>query len=503
LKSKRPNILLAIADDWAWPHASAYGCKFVYTPAFDRVAEEGVLIENCYCPSPSCAPSRAALLTGRNPWELEEGANLCSLLPTKFDVYPDLLEAAGYHIGLTHKGWAPGSVEDSGRSRNPAGPSYNKYRIEKPPTWQMGYNNYTENFKDFLAARPEDAPFCFWWGAKEPHRPYEKGTGVRDGKRLEDVEVPPYLPDSEEVRSDLLDYALEIEYFDKHLGQMLHHLEAIGELENTIVVVTGDNGMPFPRSKANLYELGMHVPMAIRWGDHIPGGRTVTDFMTFIDLAPTFLAAADLTPSGAMTGRSLLPVLSGEKRGRVDRSRDAAITGRERHAHCRAKNYGYPIRCLRTDEWVYIRNLEPDRWPAGDPKIYGDIDASPTKNFMIRHKDEEDVKPLFELAFGKRPGEELYAVQDGYACMDDKAGDPDCQDVKKKLWTRLESELKKQGDPRLTGHGHLFDEYDYYVVQGKDADDKKIFAPMPDEDKGIPEKFTPMHYNDLKKNGLL
>ncbi len=481
ISDHRPNILLAIADDWAWPHGGAYGCRFVKTPNFDRVAQTGTLWENNFCPSPSCAPSRAALLTGRHPWELEEGVNLWGLLPAKFAVYPDLLEAAGYHIGLTNKGWGPGSVEDSGRPRNPAGPMVND-KTCTPPTACMNANDYAANFQDFLDARPNGAPFCFWYGAKEPHRPYEKGSGLRAGKKLADVDVPPYLPDCEEVRSDLLDYALETEYFDSHLGRMIDMLEERGELENTIIVVTGDNGMPFPRSKANLYELGMHVPMAISWPAKVPGGRRITDFTTFIDLAPTFLEAAGVTPPDEMTGKSVLPILLSDRLGRVDERRDRALTCRERHAFCRGENLGYPIRCIRTDEWVYIRNFEPQRWPAGDPGAYGDVDGSPTKHYMVRHRKRADVKPLFDLAFGKRPQEELYAVHEGYACMNNVAADPANEAVRETLWHRLESDLKRQGDPRVLGRGAVFDTYTYY---GK-ASEKAFVG-----------------YDDMKAQGLI
>ncbi|MBN8217257.1 MAG: sulfatase [Spirochaetes bacterium] len=456
---KRPNLLLAIADDQSWPHTGAYGCRFVKTPAFDRVAREGVLFQNAFCPSPSCAPSRAALLTGRNPWQLNEGVNLWGTLPSKFAAYPDLLEAAGYHIGHTYKGWGPGSIEDSGRTRNPAGPAYNR-RTNAPPSAKMSKNDYTANFQDFLADRPAGAPFCFWYGAKEPHRAYEKGSGLRAGKSLASVEVPPFLPDCEEVRSDLLDYALEIEWFDAHLGRMLAHLEAIGELENTLVVVTADNGFPFPRAKANLYELGMHVPLALRWGARVPGGRVLTDHVSFIDLAPTFLEAAGLVPSG-LTGRSLLPILVGPGSGRVDPLRDHVVTGRERHAFCRAENLGYPMRCLRTDDFVYIRNFEAERWPAGDPPAWGDIDASPTKHYLVRHRDDASVKPLFELAFGKRPGEELYAVKDGYANLRNLAADPNYGKILSQLRERLTAILAEQNDPRLSGGGD-FERYRYY-----------------------------------------
>jgi uncharacterized sulfatase len=259
----------------------------------------------------------------------------------------------------------------------------------------------------------------------------------------------------------LLDYALEIEWFDEHLGRMLGILEETGELENTIVVVTGDNGMPFPRAKANVYEIGMHVPMAVRWGARAKAGRRVTDFMTFVDLAPTFLEAAGAAIPNEITGRSLVGVLESDKEGRVEADRDHAITGRERHAFVRDGNRGYPSRCIRTDEWIYIRNFEPQRWPAGDPPVYGDVDASPSKHYLIRHKDEEAVRPFFDLAFAKRPAEELYQVADGYGCTDNLAGDPKYAEIKEDLWGRLEIALTEQGDPRLFGEAE-FDDYRYY-----------------------------------------
>jgi N-sulfoglucosamine sulfohydrolase len=459
----RPNILVAIADDHAWPHTSAYGCSFVDTPAFDRIAAEGVLFDHCFCPAPSCTPSRAALLTGRNPWQLGEGVNLWSTLPAHYAVYPDILDAAGYHVGLTNKGWAPGSVEAGGRTRNPAGPGYNEKK-NIPPTPAMSSNDYSANFRDFLDAKPANAPFCFWYGAKEPHRGYDPGSGLRSGKRLEDVQVPPFLPDTEEIRNDLLDYALEIEWFDTHLGRMIELLESRGELENTIIVVTGDNGMPFPKAKANLYEIGMHVPLALRWGAGAVGARRVSDFVSFIDLAPTFLEAAGIETGERMTGKSLLRLLGSDRSGRVESERDHVVTGRERHAFCRPGNTGYPMRALRTDDYLYIRNFAPDRRPAGDPPSFGDIDGSPTKHYLMAHRDEPAVRPYFDRAFGNRGAEELYAVADGYACDRNLIADPASASTLDALRHRLESILTAQGDPRMLdpSASATIDGYRYY-----------------------------------------
>src|SRR5690606_32421156 len=238
-QQRRPNILFAISDDQSYPHASAYGSYWINTPAFDRIAKEGVLFTNAFSASPGCSPSRAALLTGRNTWQIEDAGTHASGFPTKYLVYPDILEKEGYFVGYTQKGWGPVNCKVSGRTRNPAGEIFNNHQLD-PPTNGISRNNYDANFSDFLQNRPKGKPFCFWYGASEPHRVFEKGSGLKAGKKLEDVVVPSFLPDTEEVRSDLLDYAVEIEWFDHQLGKMLKLLEEAGELDNTIIVVTSD-----------------------------------------------------------------------------------------------------------------------------------------------------------------------------------------------------------------------------------------------------------------------
>ena len=150
------------------------------------------------------------------------------------------------------------------------------------------------DIQDFLDKRPEDSPFCFWYVGKDPHRVFKKGIGLQQGKKLSEAELPPFYPDSPEIRGDLLDYAVHTEWFDEHLGRMLKKLEDIGELDNTLVVVTADNGMPFPRAKATCYEFGTHMPLAVRWGEKVKPGRVLDDFVSFTDFAPTFLEAAGL-----------------------------------------------------------------------------------------------------------------------------------------------------------------------------------------------------------------
>ena len=224
----QPNILLAIADDWSWPHTSSAGTKEISTPAFDRIASEGVLFTHAYCSSPSCTPSRGALLTGQYHWRLENNANLWSTLPQKFPVYQEILEESGYLIGYTGKGWGPGLYEAGGREQNPAGPGYLEMKIETPDG--INQTDYSANFKSFLEKREEGQPFFFWYGGFEPHRVYQYGLGLEQGKDPANITVPGIFPDHDSVRIDMLDYFAEVEWFDHHLLKMIDLLEEIGDL---------------------------------------------------------------------------------------------------------------------------------------------------------------------------------------------------------------------------------------------------------------------------------
>ncbi|MBI3279247.1 MAG: sulfatase [Acidobacteria bacterium] len=454
--ASRPNILFVIADDWGHNHAGAYGATWLKTPSFDRVAREGVLFTHCFTSNPKCSPSRATILTGRNSWQLKEAVDHFSIFPSEYPVYPKLLEEAGYFAGYTGKGWGPGDFKSTGWEHNPAGRDFHG-RTLQPPYNGISNKDYAANFELFLEQRPKDAPFCFWLGTHEPHRAYEQGSGVRAGRRPGDVKVPAYLPDNRITRSDMLDYALEVEWFDTHVGRALAALEKRGELDNTLVLVTSDHGMPFPRVKGQIYEDGFHIPMAVRWGANIPRGRVVEDIINARDFAPTFLEAAGLPIPRTMTGRGFIDVLRASKSGVVDASRSVMLIGKERHDLGRPHDWGYPVRAIRTGEYLYVRNFEPGRWPAGNPETgYRNCDDGPTKQAILSGFDE-----YYRMSFGKRPPEELYALKGDPECLKNLAADLNYARVKRELREKMEHMLREEGDPRLTGNAQFFETIQY------------------------------------------
>ena len=465
----RPNILFAIADDWSFGHAGAYGTGWVRTPAFDRVARDGVLFTRAYTPNAKCAPSRAILLTGRPSWQLEEAANHIPFFPAKFKTWAEALGDHGYFTGVTGKGWAPGVANDAqGKPRQMTGRPFNGRKAD-PPASGIGENDYAGNFDDFLDAAPGGQPWSFWYGALEPHRGYEYGSGVaKGGKTLSDIDrVPGYWPDTETVRHDMLDYAYEVEHFDRHLDRMIRRLEERGLLENTIVVVTSDHGMPFPRVKGQAYEFSNHVPLAIMWPAGVKArGRTVDDFVSFADLAPTLIELAGLqwsdTGMQPAAGRSLTGILYSDRSGRIEAARDHVLVGKERHDVGRPNDWGYPIRGIIREEGLYLRNYEPDRWPAGNPETgYLNCDGGATKTDILQaRRAGGDARP-WTLAFGKRPAEELYDLARDPYCLTNLAGDPRHQGLQRRLRQEMERELRAQGDPRQAGRGDVFDNYVY------------------------------------------
>ena len=500
-----PNILFAFADDWG-RYASAYAPQegpasinhLVSTPNFDRIANQGVLFSNAYVPAPSCTPCRSSVLSGRYFWETGRGAILqCAVWDESIPTYPLEMEKDGYFIGYTYKAWAPGQPVDApygglAKRYQPAGADFNSFSskatelaetIGLDAARQSLLDEVRDNFDAFLADRPDETPFCYWWGPMTTHRRWLKGSG----KKLWGLEpdglhgrLPSFLPDVHEVREDVCDYLGECQAVDAGLGVILSRLEELGELDNTLVVVSGDHGIPgMPRGKCNLYDIGCQVALAARWPGQIPPGRVVDDFVNIKDLAPTFLEAAGVAKPEGMSATSCLDVMTSDRDGLVDPSRTFVVTGRERHvAAAREGNLPYPQRAIRTKDYLYIRNFAPDRWPMGDPKglddpatpappidrlendtfvCYGDLDASPTKAWMIHHRAEEPVRELYQVGFGKYPAEELFDLRVDPDHRHNLAGDPAYAEIRGELAGKLRAEMEAYNDPRLAEHDCIFE----------------------------------------------
>ncbi len=499
----RPNILFLFADDWG-RHAQvlaqiedAGGINAVLrTPNFDRLARRGVLFRNAHVTAPSCTPCRSSLLSGQYFWRTGRGAILQGAVwDSSIPSYPLLLKEAGYHIGKTYKVWSPGTPIDApyGGAQfayEQAGRRFNQFSqtatrlvaagMTVPQAKQVLYDEALGNFRAFLADRPADRPFCYWFGPTNTHRKWIKGSGkALWGLDPDDLtgKMPPFLPDVPEVREDLADYFGEAMAFDAAVGLLIDEVRKIGELDNTLIVMSGDHGAPgFLRGKCNLYDFGTGVCLAIA-GPGVRGGRVVDDFVNLTDLAPTFLEAGGVAAPEAMTGRSLWPVLKSDRQGLVDPSRDFVVTGRERHVEmARAGHLPYPQRAIRTAEHLLIINFKPDRYPLGDPYhlddpnpptadelteitfvTLPDEDASPTKAWIVTHRDDPRWRPLFDLAYGKRPRIELYDVKADPHQVRNLAADPAYTPIRDDLEQRLMAELRRTDDPRLVDDGRYYE----------------------------------------------
>jgi N-sulfoglucosamine sulfohydrolase len=504
---KQPNIVFIFADDWG-RFASLYSATrpegapadglndFVRTPNIDRMAKQGVLFRNAHVSSPSCTPCRSALLSGQDFWRTGRGAVLHGEWDASIPSFPLLLRDSGYHIGKSHKVWGPGKPVDApfGKQKHAyekAGSRINRFSQNATAIIAKGvpmeeakeriYQEVRGNFRQFIAAREEGKPFHYWFGPTNTHRKWLRGSG----KELWDLDpdklkgkLPAFLPDVPEVREDIADYLGEVAALDGAIGVLMEELRATREMDNTIVVFSGDHGAPgFPHGKCNLYTFGTGVTLVMA-GPGIKGGRVVDDFVNLTDLAPTFLEAAGVPVPSVVTGRSLWPILKSDKAGQVDPARTWVVTGRERHTQvARPGNVPYPQRALHTATHLYIINFKPDRYPMGNPYRLNeeknpftaeqlredtrvtltDMDSSPTKAWLVEKRDDPQWKSFYDLSFAKRPKEELYDLKADPHQMHNLASDPAHEKVRTEMETRLLEYLRHTNDPRLIDEGAKFE----------------------------------------------
>ena len=457
--ARRPNVLFVIADDASCHLGRTYPCRWTRTPAIDGLARDGLVFDNFYVATSKCSPSRAAILTGRNPWQLEAAANHWPTFPPRFATFTEALAAGGVACGAAGKVWGPGVAQTAtGAPRTWGFTSFHDGRgiKDKGPPGAV--------FARFLAARPKDRPFFYWYGSHNPHRPYAAAAGRAAGRTPADIDrVPAFLPDEDAVRDDLLDYGTEIEAFDGEVASLLDALEAAGDAADTLVVVTSDNGMPFPRVKGHTFDMAHRLPLVVRWPRGIVHpGRRVAALTGAIDFAPTFLELLGVDPSAAgmaaITGRSFTDLL----RDAPQAPREFVIIGRERN-DIRARpgtplGLGYPARGIRRGDLLYVHNFAPERWPCGDPDLgLQDTDDGPTKRLIVTRGAEDR---FWNRCFGKRPADELYDLAADPDCVVNLAAEPARAADVSRLKGELFAELERQKDPRVLGAGDVFDRYE-------------------------------------------
>ena len=472
IQTKRPNILLLMSDNQSAEHLGCYGDTSIKTPHIDKLAKKGLIFKNVFCSAPSCSPARASMLTGQDIWNLGEAANLWSSFP-RVKVYSKLMEESGYHVGIEGKGWGPGDETVTGWDQNPGGARY-------------------DSFEEFFNETEKGQPWMYWYSSRDPHRPYKKEGWRNSGIHLDSINVPPYLPDNIEVRKDIADYYDEIQRFDEEVGSYMALLKEMAQLDNTVIIVCSDNGWQMPRGLANLYDFGTKIPLIISWPKFFPPGREVDDFINIKDFAPTFLELANILIPEEMNAQSFVDILTSNKQGKIDPKRDHVIMARERHAFVRRGGLGYPGRAIRTADYLYIKNYEPNRWPAGDPPLYVDVDAhmlhyeAPTKIYMLENKDSKQVKPLFDLAFSKRPKHELYNLSEDPFQLNNLAEVNEYTSILENLSNQLSAYLVKTKDPREVGQIFDWDNAPYY----KDRDKKPKPSKKAIQILGLEEEYN-------------
>lgn len=323
--SVRPNIVFLFSDDHSVPDLGCYGNETIRTPNLNALAAQGMRFDRAYVTSPQCSPSRASILTGRSPHAV--GASRLHV-----DAYPDtpsvpaLLNAAGYHTGAYRK--------------------VHQGRIQKQFSF---YGGNKAPLSQFFDERPRDKPFFLWFGSTDPHRDYAPDA-IDPPHDPASVMVPLHLPDTPEVRRDIALYYDEIGRFDRECGELLALLDGRGLSENTLVIMSGDNGRPFPRAKATLYEPGIHVPLLARWPGQIEAGRSTSALVSLMDLAATWLDIAGATIPEAMESVSLAPLMLRE----VERLHDYLFCERNWH-----DNWD-PMRCVVGEQYKLIQNYRPE-----------------------------------------------------------------------------------------------------------------------------------------------
>jgi len=308
--SDQPNILLILSDDHSYPYLGCYGNENLETPNLNKLASEGALFNHAYTTASQCVPSRASILTGRNVIDIEM-SRFSAPLSREIMTIPDYLGDAGYFTGICGRHY---HLDGSVRMPSETKEAFEKHDLITFPD-RVDYLEVGEDeevlgqFKSFLDKVPDQSPFFMWMNYSDPHRHF---TADGHSPDPDSITLPATMPDTEAVRKDLAGHLGEIMRLDEHVGQVMEELGKRELRENTVVIFMGDNGAALLRGKGTLYDLGLHVPLIVRWPGKVQKGTIVDEMVSGKDIAPTILEAANVAIDSTITGRSFVPLLKDE-----------------------------------------------------------------------------------------------------------------------------------------------------------------------------------------------
>lgn len=411
----QPNIIFINADDLTHRDLGCYGGQ-AHTPNIDRLASEGMRFTQCFQAAPMCSPTRHNIYTG--------------LYPVKSGAYPNhtfakdgtksivhYLEPLGYRVALSGKKHiSPQAVfpfEYSGKDNNPDMEAIDQLMAE---------------------SKEAGAPFCLFACSNEPHTPWNKGDASQYPPT--EVKLPPYYVDTSETRNGFSKYLAEITYYDSQVGQILDLLEKHGLTENTLVMVTSEQGNSLPFAKWTLYDSGLQTALIARWPGKIESGSTTGAMVEYVDVVPTLVEAAGGTPAEVLDGKSMMPVLTGQ----TDHHKDFTFGIMTTRGIINHPGY-YGIRSVRSEKYKLIVNLTPEvtftnactkseefeSWVAKAQS--GDADAAEK---VRRYQD--------------RPGIELYDVTKDQFEWNNLAENPEYSTIIAELRAKLDAWMESQGD---------------------------------------------------------
>jgi arylsulfatase A-like enzyme len=407
----RPNIIYLNSHDTG-RCISPYGYK-VRTPNLQRFAEEGVVFRQCFTVNPTCSPSRAALLTG----EYAHSCGMYGLAHRGFEM-PDYskhllhtLRGAGYKsylLGVQHI--IDGSrVSEVGFDEVLPNPGKNTDELVPPAC-------------NFLREKHAE-PFYIEIGMFETHRIFPKHDPEDDPRYT----LPPgFLPDTPETREDMADFNTSAYRYDLGVGKILDCLDETGLADNTLVIITTDHGIAFPKAKCNMYDPGIGVLLMMRGPAGFSGGKVIDSLVSHVDVFPTICEILGIEAPARLQGVSFLPMVTGE----TDSVRDEIFAEVNFHASYE------PWRCVRTKRYKY-----GCRWLKRDHVILTNCDDGLSKTLLVENgwTDRKLVQ------------EELYDLILDPNEMNNLIGQPDMQDIADDLRRRLETWMRKTGDPALNG----------------------------------------------------